>query len=190
MAPSNDDPLADIRSGELDGGMYTVLAEEPKSETGEFEFAPLCDDSIFAWVHVDSPLAQKDYLHPSDLNGVSMPIPSKDQTVNAEMYINHFKSAFSIEPNVTLVPENSIEDFLIQRLTPEDVVLLMDNNPYSTVIAMQSDRVRKHFEPEVRLVTYYAFGTGGKGVKEEPRQRAIALFKEFMRERYLATHGA
>lgn len=186
MPPSNDNPLQAIHSGELDGGLYCMLAERPRDSEGDgLLFAPLCDEAIVAWVGTGDPLSRKEALTPTDLSNRRFPIPSKSQTMNAEMFTSRLIEHFDIDASIVLTEESSIEDFLIQRLTDEDIVVLMESMTYDSAMEVRQNRTLKSFSPKVLLTTWYAFGLPAHAAPDDPHCHAVNLLRDFMESYYL-----
>lgn len=189
LPASNNDPIEEIKAGKLEGGMYCMLSSEPADTQCDLRFSPLCDDECIAWIDKESALGKKDILYPNDLQGMSMPIPSKTQTINAEMFVGSFLRHYHIDANMVLTPESSIEDFITHRVSHDDVILLMKSTSYDTTMLTRSERIIRSFQPPVFLTTFYAF-SNNEGKLGTNRYKAICMFRDFMRERYLAMQPA
>ena len=160
-----------IRKGAMDCGYYGIYCQEPEAKDG-VEVVPLSSEEFVLWVDARSPLAAAASVRPADLEGMTVPIWTGIPN-DLERIYHEFFQQFGVTVQHAERYCTSREDFFLNHVRDEDIVLLTRGAENINAIRVRDDRVFVHFTPAVLGSSYVAF-------KEDSDNEALAAFRDFI----------
>lgn len=167
------DAVENIRKGLTDCGYFGLHLSAPEAPEG-IEVVPLTREELVVWVDRTSPYAAKEALSPADLADAVVPlwvgISNDLETIYREFFALN-------DVEVDLSPRycSSREDFFLNRVTPQDVVILTRGSEDINAIKVRDERVALPFATPMYAYSYIAF-------PDEGRKEILDAFKEFLVE--------
>lgn len=164
-----------IEKGAVDCGYFGLGIETPVMNGG-LEAVPLAREEFVLWLDRSHPLVERGHIAPWDLHGSTVPlwsgVPNDLEPVYREFF-EHFDVRVSYSNRYC----TSREDFFLNRVRPDDVVLLTRGADNINAVRIRDDRMLIRFDPPVYATSFVAFPAAA-------RNEALRTF-----ERYLVEHA-
>lgn len=155
-------------------GFYGLHFQNPPSEEG-LEVVPLAREEFVVWVDANGPLGQRETLVPGDLRGSVVPLWS-GLANDLEGLYREFFSMCDVPVQFSDRFSASREDFFLNRVRDDDVVLLTRGCEHINAIRVRAERKLVRFEPSIYATSYVAFGA------DELQNPATRAFMDYLRE--------
>ncbi|WP_139652709.1 LysR family transcriptional regulator [Raoultibacter phocaeensis] len=172
----------ELRDGSIDCGYFGNSINKPEVER-EFELIPVVDEEFIVWMDRDSPLLDKEFLAPLDLENSVLPVPVSAGTYSGylpPMYEELF-SSFGAKANIKPRYCQSIDDFFLSKIKRDDLLILNRGSQMVAAINEANGKVFRCFKPPIYSVGYLVF-------RSKDNSRAVTSFKEHLLESYKETH--
>lgn len=150
-----NDVVRNIQKGLVDCGHLGMFNKPPELPNG-VSAIPLFDEELVIWVDRQSEYIRNDTLRPEDLSHASLPVWSGISNDLESMYRDFFGSR-DIDIHLKTRHCTSREDFFLNRIEKDDIVLLTKGNDNINAIRVRDDRVSIPFNPPVFETSYLAF---------------------------------
>lgn len=162
-----------IEKGAVGCGYYGLGIDTPAIGDA-VRATPLAREEFVLWLDRSHPLVERGGITPNDLQGAVVPlwsgIPNDLDAVYQEFF-GHFEVRVSYSDRYC----TSREDFFLNRVRPDDVVLLTQGADNINAIKIRDDRTLVHFDPPVYATSFIAFPT-------DPHNEALEAFELFLAE--------
>ncbi|ACV21380.1 Hca operon transcriptional activator [Slackia heliotrinireducens] len=171
------DVVNNIEDGTVDCGHLGLYLSEPEP-IDNIDVFPIVDEEVVVWIDKSLPQATAEQLSPQDLEGLDMPTWTGLGHNSFESFHQQISEMYDM--NIRYVPRYCIsrEDFFLNKITSNDVVLLTMGSENIHSIAVREDRILRTFEPTIYEHTCIAFRA------DKNENSALALFEQFMRDEY------
>lgn len=176
----NTDGMRDVLSGAVD---CAYVGHVDPASTMEFDncsvsFVPYTVTELFAWVDVNNPLASRHGSLPiRELDGCRILIPANEKRDSWLLGIQGICAANGIECPVDEKYCDSLEDLILTKVAPGDVLLCDENTLKFSAFRLREDRVALRFSPPVRTTVSLAC------LPDNPNP-ALALLARFLGEKF------
>lgn len=174
------DTLSMIEEGLVDCGFFGPRIKEPPSAEG-VSFVPLIDEEFFAWVSKGSAL-DKEPIEPADLEDATVPVWSGMGGNGLEVAYDEIFEKFGIRVAYSARYCNSTDDFFLNCVNGDDVVLIAEGSDGIPALSLRSDRVLRAFAEPLMLTTYMAFRESSPDEND-----ALGAFRHHVLARYEAS---
>lgn len=149
------DTIDKVARGSIDCGYCGIYVNDPPEQRG-IGTVQLGEEEFVIWVDKSSVLAIKEQITPADLAHASIPvwigIPNDLESLYRDLFDNY-------HINIDFVPRycTSREDFFLNQVETEDVVILTKGSENIHSIQARDERVLVPFDPPIFAASYLAF---------------------------------
>ena len=157
--------LERIARGDIDCGYYGVHLSAPDVE-GDVDIVPLTTEELILWVDKTSPLATAETITPGSLSGAVIPFwvgSSNDLETIYREFITQYNLDAGLSPRFC----SSREDFFLNRVKENDVVLLTQGAEDIGAVKVRDERVMVSFTEPIYVHSYMAFGNNSNETLNE-----------------------
>ena len=179
------DGIRDVLSGAVDcayiGHVDPFATVE--DDAGTVAFVPYEQTEAFVWVDLSHPLASRHgSLTMQDLDGLHLLIPANEKHDSWLLGMTNICRAHGITCQIDEKYCDSLEDLILSKVAPGDVMLCDANTLKFSAFRLREDRIAVRFSP----ATYASVSLGYLQENDNP---ALGLLIAFLHEKYKAVAG-
>jgi DNA-binding transcriptional LysR family regulator len=172
------DVLENMHKGIVDCGWLGVGFHDPQLEEDVIA-VPMSVEELIVWLDKSSPLHSSEALSPKDLEGYELPTwvgtgPNRLENLYQEVFAD-YGVCFNYSPRYCI----SREDYFLNKIYPNDAVILTEGAEQVHSIRARGDRGLRGFNPPIFVKTFIAFRrTDAGGAIGEFRDYLLRMYEE------------
>ena len=156
------DGLEDVENGIVDCAYIGYVdPENPSLEDFGVSLVPYTTTQVLLWMDRSHPLASASELAVSDIDGCDLLIPANKKhdswLLCVESIIRHYGLSCRVNERYC----DSLEDLVLTKAQPEDLMLCDERTLQSFVFKLREDRVARAFDPPIVLPVSLGYGSRG-----------------------------